>query len=382
MGPLRALAAAALAAPLFAGSVSADWVKFGSGGWGSKWDDPVHPNPAVVTWGFMTDGTPIDPSHPLYPEVVGGSDITGLRSTVDAQWGAGAFDDALQRAFDTWHAAAGISFVGPVADGGGDVGAPGATTPDIRVGAFHPVPGSGFEFVGAVGYGPPGDDLNFPDPVAGDVMFNLSATFNLEAGAEGDPFQLFGNDLEGLFLHELGHAAIGLGHPPAGPDEVMYVGAGCCTLINRLPSPDDIEGAQSVYGPSSIPACDNGLDEDGDGFTDFPDDPGCADATGVRENPQCQDGINNDNDPRLDFDGGESIHGACSGGVCPPGVSDIDADGVADPDPQCVAKPYRNKERANSSCGLGGELLLALLPLLGVRRRSPRSASTAPSATP
>ena len=66
---------------------------------------------------------------------------------------------------------AGITFVGPVADGGGQVGAPGAISPDIRIGAFAPVTGMGFEFVGAVGFGLPGDDLNFPDALAGDVMF-------------------------------------------------------------------------------------------------------------------------------------------------------------------------------------------------------------------
>jgi hypothetical protein len=249
------------------------------------------------------------------------------------------------------------------------VGAPGATSPDIRIGAFDPVVGTGFQFVGAVGWGPPGDDLNFPDPVAGDIQFNLSATFNMEAGDEGDPFQLFGNDVEGLFLHELGHAAIGLGHPPAGPAEVMYVGAGCCTEINRLPSPDDIEGAQSIYGLSSIPACDNGLDDDGDGWTDHPDDPGCNDATRIRENPECQDGVNNDGDPRLDFDGGESIHGACSGGSCPPGVSDTDGDGDADPDPQCVAAPHKNRENGTGGCGLGAEVALLLPVLAALRRR-------------
>jgi hypothetical protein len=330
----------------------------------------VHPNPAIVTWGFVPDGTTLHASHPIYAEIVGGSNVTQLRNTVDATYGAGAFDTALARAFDTWHAAAGISFVGPVADGGGQIGAPGATTPDIRVGAFAPVVGSGFDFVGAVGWGPPGDDLNFPDPVAGDIQFNLAAGFRVESGDEGDPLPPFVNGLEGLFLHELGDAAIGLGHPAAGPDEVMYVGAGCCTFVNRLPSPDDIEGAQSIYGVSSIPACENGLDDDGDGLADFPDDPGCNNATRIRENPECQDGVNNDADPRLDFDGGQSIHGACSGGSCPPGVSDTDGDGVANPDPQCMA-PHKNRESSSGGCGLGAEVALLLPALAALRRREP-----------
>ncbi len=119
------------------------------------------------------------------------------------------------------------------------------------------------------------------------------------------------------------------------------------------------------------PVCDNGIDEDLDGWADFPDDPGCVSAYGVREDPKCQDGLNNDNDGRVDFDGGESIHGLCAGGSCPAGVSDPDGNGVADPDPQCVGAPQRNSEWPPSSCGLGAELapLLALLGWRLSRRR-------------
>jgi hypothetical protein len=369
MPSLRSLCAA-LAIAVLAVPARADWVKFGSGGWGSKWDDPVHPNPATVTWGFMPDGTTIDPGLYLAAEVTGGSDVTQLRNTVDGQYGSGAFDAALARAFDTWHAVAGISFVGPVADSGLPVASPGATTPDIRIGAFAAVPGSNFSYLGAVGFGPPGDDLNFPDPLAGDVMFNLSSLFIVAPGGEGDPILAFGNDLENLFLHELGHAAMGLGHPPAGVGEVMYVGFDCCDAINREPSPDDIAGAQSVYGLSSIPACANGIDDDGDGWTDDAEDPGCT-ATGIRENPQCQDGVGNDGDGLVDFDGGQSIHGACGGGGCPPGVSDPEGDGVANPDPQCLSAPQRNRE-SQGGCGLGAEIAAAFLALPRLRRRLER----------
>jgi hypothetical protein len=357
----------------------AGYVTFGSG-FGSKWDDPVHGNPAVVTWGFMTDGTGVDPAYFIADEVVGGSDVTQLRADYDAAYGAGAFDAALQRALDTWELVAGISFVGPVADGGGAVGAPGATTPDIRIGAFEPVTGSNFEFLGAVGFGPPGDDLNFPDALAGDVMFNLGSLFIQPPGPEGAPIVGFGNDLENLFLHELGHAAMGLGHPAEGVGEVMYVGFDCCDLVNRDPSPDDITGAQIVYGPSATPACQNGIDDDGDGFADAPADPGCAGAADVSEHgvavcdngldddgdgyfdfpedpgcrtplaglerTQCQDGLNNDGQTGIDFDGGASLNG---------GVP------ITVKDPQCSAG-WKGSE-APASCGIGYELAL-LAPLL------------------
>jgi hypothetical protein len=120
----------------------------------------------------------------------------------------------------------------------------------------------------------------------------------------------------------------------------------------------------------SAQPCDDGVDNDGDGFTDHPNDPGCANAASRTESPQCQDGIDNDLQPGIDFDGGQSIHGVCSNGVCPPGVSDPDHNGVANPDPQCTT-PSRNGETGSTGCGLGFELafVLPLLSLL-VRRRA------------
>jgi hypothetical protein len=118
----------------------------------------------------------------------------------------------------------------------------------------------------------------------------------------------------------------------------------------------------------AAPACDDGLDNDGDGAVDFPSDPGCLAAADDIEDPECQDGVNNDGDDRIDFDGGESIHGSCSNGVCPLGVSDPDQDGVADADPQCVDKPWQNREGARR-CGLGGEVSLLVVPALWLRRR-------------
>jgi phospholipase/lecithinase/hemolysin len=110
--------------------------------------------------------------------------------------------------------------------------------------------------------------------------------------------------------------------------------------------------------------CANGLDDDGDGLAD-PADPGCFGPSSLTESPQCQDGVSNDGDGLVDFDGGQSVHGACGDGVCPPGVSDPDDDGVADPDPQCT-RPYKNREAAG--CGLGFELALLLPALRGLRR--------------
>lgn len=102
--------------------------------------------------------------------------------------------------------------------------------------------------------------------IAGDIIFNIGSQFFVAPGVEGDNFYNgvgpYINDLEGLVLHELGHAAIGLGHSTNGPNfpglgDVMYVDnfPNCCNFINRQLSPQDVAGLQSVYGvpePSSI----------------------------------------------------------------------------------------------------------------------------------
>ncbi len=98
-------------------------------------------------------------------------------------------------------------------------------------------------------------------------------------------------------------------------------------------------------------ACDDGFDDDGDGFVDFPDDPGCAGLSADAEQTQCQDGLDNDGDGGVDFDGGASLNG---------GVP------LDDPDATCGGLAWKNKEKVG--CGLGFELA-PLLAALWLRRR-------------
>ena len=52
------------------------------------------------------------------------------------------------------------------------------------------------------------------------------------------------------------------------------------------------------------PDCNDGLDDDGDGLTDYPDDPGCSDALDPDErgaNFECDNGIDDDGDGLTDF---------------------------------------------------------------------------------
>jgi hypothetical protein len=135
--------------------------------------------------------------------------------------------------------------------------------------------------------------------------------------------------------------------------------------------PDD-PGCDSASDPSEQSAalhCDDGLDNDGDGFIDFPEDPGCRSldqVPGLAENPQCQDGVDNDGREGIDFDGGASRNGG----------TPIDV-----PDPQCIDRPWKNRETKRAGiCALGPEIPLLLFPLLWIRRRRRRRSALAPIA--
>lgn len=99
--------------------------------------------------------------------------------------------------------------------------------------------------------------------------------------------------------------------------------------------------------------CDDGFDGDGDGAFDYPEDVGCTSPTGVREDPACSDGIDNDGDGQIDWDGGAWINGGT-----PLGPVDTFCSG-----------PTRNREKAAPRCGLGFEIALLLPALAGLRRK-------------
>jgi hypothetical protein len=118
----------------------------------------------------------------------------------------------------------------------------------------------------------------------------------------------------------------------------------------------------------SLP-CDDGVDNDGDGRSDFDPatfanpgnkttppagtgDPGCHDPSWGKEDPECQDGIDNDADGKMDYDAGFSANGSAT---------------PAARDPECAGKPWKNSE-----CGLGAELavLVPTLAWLYGRRRN------------
>jgi hypothetical protein len=91
------------------------------------------------------------------------------------------------------------------------------------------------------------------------------------------------------------------------------------------------------------PECNDGIDNDGDGFTDHPADPGCAALQRQNEAPACNDGVNNDADAFIDYPADRG----CSSAF--------------------------DLTESNTACGIGFELALALPALAALRARTRRA---------
>ena len=103
--------------------------------------------------------------------------------------------------------------------------------------------------------------------------------------------------------------------------------------------------------PMEPTACDDGLDNDGDGYIDWnggplgePADPGCGEATDESEKSPtliCDDGIDNDGDGKIDYP----------------------------EDPNCANPWWKSEAPWVNPCGIGAELALLLPPLMWMWRR-------------
>jgi hypothetical protein len=276
-----------LAAGLLLAPALSAYVLFDAGGflgytW-NKWGDPAPGTGAVVYWSYLPAGTP---GSGYCGDACTGTSTTTLAyydhsvpawTTVDLR----DLESYIASALATWSAAANVTFVGPIEDSAGyPVNDPGAVPPNtghIRIGAFVFVGGA--QFLGAVGYAPPPNG----GTGEGDVLFNAASFFQAAPGTEDlTPIDFqFGNDFEGLVLHELGHA-IGLGH--SGVDgSVMYLEPAGEYLVNRELHADDLAGVQVLYG---MPA-----DTDGDGFADAADN--CTEQANAGQQDTDGDGIGN-----------------------------------------------------------------------------------------
>jgi hypothetical protein len=129
--------------------------------------------------------------------------------------------------------------------------------------------------------------------------------------------------------------------------------------------------ALCVPGTRGCGACQNGIDDDRDNVADWPDDPGCASADDDSEKSDeiaCDDGIDNDGDGEIDMiDAGCPFPAATVEATqCDDGLDNNGTDGIDFDDPNCSRNwPYWE---VAPGCGIGAELLLAV-PLLARWRR-------------
>lgn len=109
----------------------------------------------------------------------------------------------------------------------------------------------------------------------------------------------------------------------------------------------------------SLSQCSDGVDNDGDGYTDYPDDLGCSEIVDNDESddPQCLDGIDNDGDGDIDYpndsacsdanDDDEGSPAQCADGI------DNDSDGATDLSDGACSSAGDNNESDNPQCSDG-----------------------------
>ena len=146
---------------------------------------------------------------------------------------------AIQLAFDSWAAVAGVTFV-QVADSSDP-----AAAPDIRVG-WGDLLGLGGE-IGQAAYQAlgsafvPGTILRLEDPAFNALIDNPSVTGGLQ-------YTGFSSTFYEILTHEIGHA-LGLGH---SSDDTAVMYATALGTQNQALNASDIAGVQALYGAPPI----------------------------------------------------------------------------------------------------------------------------------
>jgi len=115
----------------------------------------------------------------------------------------------------------------------------------------------------------------------------------------------------------------------------------------------------------SQPTCDDGLDEDGDGLVDFPDDPGCDSADDADERSDalvCDDGVDDDGDGLIDYPADPGCSDPTDATETSPSLvcddgSDNDGDGLIDwpNDPGCASSTDGTEVSPSLPCDDGSD---------------------------
>ncbi len=151
--------------------------------------------------------------------------------------------------------------------------------------------------------------------------------------------------------------------PPGWPASAQQPDPGCEGPWSSTESPEcddtvdnDLDGDVDMDDPTCfapwwsselwnmLAACENGVDDDGDGLTDFGEDPQCTSPYDTTEGlTECQDGIDNDGDGDVDFPDDAacgSPESELEGTQCDDGI-DNDGDGAIDyPDDLGCEAPF------------------------------------------
>jgi hypothetical protein len=83
----------------------------------------------------------------------------------------------------------------------------------------------------------------------------------------------------------------------------------------------------AIDDPTEEPDCSDGIDNDADTFTDYPDDAGCANADSQLEDPACSDGVDNDTDLATDYPADAECLAASDLSEVPDCADSLDNDG-------------------------------------------------------
>lgn len=187
---------------------------------GTKWGSPVLGTGATITWSLTPTGADCS------IEFVGCT-ITALEDFMPV-----GFQSEIVAAFDAWAAVADVMFH-EVTDDGSPFNAFGGAFGDIRLGG-HQFDGLGGTL--AHGFFPPPNGLS----AAGDIHFDVADNWRIDS-LDGN---LFTKDIFQVTAHEIGHA-LGLRHEF---NQTALMNAFYRESFRGL-KPDDIAGAQTLYGP-------------------------------------------------------------------------------------------------------------------------------------
>jgi hypothetical protein len=203
----------------------------------------------TVYWSFIPAGTS---GSPYCDDACPGTSGSSIEIEISPGGGFAShpitdLESHITAMMDLWSAATSITFIKLDTDNGVAIDDASAVPPaagQIRFGVF--AFGAAAPDGAAVGYSPPPNG----GTGSGDILFNSNAYYQFAPGNQGDPYDTTyaPNDIDGLILHELGHA-IGLEHPThvAGSCPIMDVDLACLGIVNRQLGTDDRAGAMFLY---------------------------------------------------------------------------------------------------------------------------------------